>query len=191
MHGASESVRRIEKLAVVVTGLPASGKTTVAREVADKLGLVLLDKDEFLEDLYERFEVRSLDERGQLSRQSDHAFRSAAARSNSAVLVSHWRSLGDSDESGTPSDWLAQEYDRIVEVCCNCSPKVACARFLARTRHPSHLDTQIDANELAQRMASWVCRFPLGVGTLIEVSAECTLNSDALIEDIRLAFAER
>ncbi|WP_419555560.1 AAA family ATPase [Ruegeria lacuscaerulensis] len=177
------------KRGVVVTGLPASGKTTVAREIAKHLGFEFLDKDDFLEDMFDRFGVSSWDDRNQLSRQSDLTFEDAAIRSNSAVLVSHWRSLGDSDESGTPSDWLAQEYERLVEVCCLCSPKVAHMRFLARTRHPGHLDRQSNANELAKRMASWACRFPLGVGTLVEVQTECELNTTSLVEDILVALS--
>ncbi|MCL6285024.1 AAA family ATPase [Ruegeria sp. 2012CJ41-6] len=178
------------KIGVIVTGLPASGKTTIAREIAKHLGFDLHDKDDFLEKLYECFEVRSHDHRKQLSRQSDHAFKDAAMRSESVVLVSHWRSLGDSDESGTPSDWLDQEYERIVEVVCQCSPKVALKRFLARTRHPGHLDSQSDADELAQRMATWSHRFPLGVGNLVEVQTEHPLNISSLIEDIRVALCD-
>ena len=37
---------------VVVSGLPASGKSTVARTLAGALGLPLLDKDVFLEALF-------------------------------------------------------------------------------------------------------------------------------------------
>ncbi|WP_370645738.1 AAA family ATPase [Ruegeria sp. Ofav3-42] len=56
------------KLGIVVTGLPASGKTTVAREIAKRLGLVFLDKDDFLEELYERHGVPSWEHRKKLSR---------------------------------------------------------------------------------------------------------------------------
>lgn len=178
------------KIGVIVTGLPASGKTTIAREIAKQLGFDFLDKDDFLENLFQRFEVHSLDDRKQLSRQSDHAFKDAAIRSGSAVLVSHWRSPQDSDDSGTPSDWLAQEYGRIVEVVCQCPQEVALNRFLTRTRHPSHLDTRNDPNQLQKRMAVWSNRFPLGVGTLVEVQTEHLVNISHLIEEIRLALPE-
>ncbi|MEM1163505.1 MAG: hypothetical protein AAGJ28_21440, partial [Pseudomonadota bacterium] len=118
----------------------------------------------------------------------NHAFIDAAIRSKSAVLVSHLRSLGGSDESGTPSDLLDREYDRIVEVCCMCTPEIALARFLSRTRHPGHLDSQNDANELAQRMAAWAGRFPPGIGTLVKIRTERTFDINALIKDAQVAF---
>ena len=37
---------------VVVSGLPASGKTTLAKSLALALGLRLLDKDDILESLF-------------------------------------------------------------------------------------------------------------------------------------------
>ena len=176
------------KIGVIVTGLPASGKTTIAREIAKQLNFELLDKDDFLEKLFQRFEVHSVDDRKQLSRQSDRAFQEAAVRSGSAVLVSHWRRPLDSNDSGTPAEWLAQEYTRIVEVVCQCPPKVALKRFLTRKRHSSHLDTHNDPDEIQQRMAVWANRYPLGIGTLVEVQTDRSVNISYLIEEIRLAL---
>ncbi|EBA18654.1 hypothetical protein RSK20926_13064 [Roseobacter sp. SK209-2-6] len=177
------------KCAVVVTGLPAGGKTTIARELAQRLGFELLDKDDFLESLFERFEVRSAEDRTRLSRQSDHAFKAAALQAGSAVLVSHWRALGDNNESGTPSDWLSLEYGRIVEVCCLCSPETAQMRFLSRSRHPGHLDRQCDIDLLSRKMASWMRRFPLGIGVLVEAETEGGFDIGPLAEEIREALA--
>lgn len=172
------------KSGVIVTGLPASGKTTIAREIAKRLGFVFLDKDDFLEDLYERHGVLSWEHRKRLSRRSDDAFQDAAVRSDSAVLVSHWRPLGESGESGTPSDWLAEEYKLLVEVCCLCSPEEALTRFLGRTRHPGHRDSK----ELAQRLTSWTSCFPLGIGTLVEVRTDSEVNTDSVLENVRQAL---
>ena len=66
---------------VVVSGLPASGKTTLARPLAAALDLPLIDKDEILE-------------RG-------------ATSSQGAVLASFWRLPGMPEESGTPTAWIA------------------------------------------------------------------------------------
>ena len=177
------------KSGIIVTGLPASGKTTIAREIAKRLGFVFLDKDDFLEDLYERYGVLSWEDRKRLSRQSDVAFQDAAVRSASAVLVSHWRSLGENSESGTPSDWLAEEYKPLIEVCCLCSPEEALARFIARTRHPGHFDNQRDIDELAQRLTSWASNFPLGIGTLVEVRTDRAVNTNIVVEIVREALS--
>ncbi|MEM7733386.1 MAG: AAA family ATPase [Pseudomonadota bacterium] len=173
------------KRAVIVTGLPASGKTTIAHEIAKRLGFEFFDKDDFLEDLYEREGVFSWDHRKSLSRQSDFAFQEAAAKSDSAVLVSHWRPIRGSVESGTPSDWLLEEYETLVEVYCLCPPQEAHRRFLSRTRHPGHLDKQRDAKKLAGRFASWSKYFPLRVGGLLEVRTDTKVNFEVLVEGIR------
>ncbi|MDE4063909.1 AAA family ATPase [Phaeobacter gallaeciensis] len=55
------------KSGVIVTGLPASGKTTIAREISKCLGFVFLDKDDFLEELYERHGVLSWEDRKNLA----------------------------------------------------------------------------------------------------------------------------
>lgn len=177
------------KSGIVVTGLPASGKTTVAREMAKRLGFVFLDKDDFLEDLYERYGVPSWEHRKKLSRRSDGVFRDAAAQSNSAVLVSHWRPLGENGKSGTPTDWLGEEFNPIVEVCCLCSPEDALARFIERTRHPGHLDQQRDAKELAEQLASWANSYPLGLGALVEVRTDGAVDFDSVIKKVRQALS--
>lgn len=60
---------------VVVSGLPASEKTTLARAVAQSLGLPMLDKDDFLESLFEDAIVGSAQRRRELSQLADRAFR--------------------------------------------------------------------------------------------------------------------
>jgi len=159
----------VMKKAIVVTGLPASGKTTIAQKLAADLGFAFLDKDDFLERLFDRSEVCSLADRRRLSRTSDQMFKEAALQSTTAVLVSHWRPLQTDDDSGTPSEWVSQHYDQIVEVFCDCPEHIALSRFLKRTRHSGHLDHQQHATALAQKLASWSQRFPLGVGPLITI----------------------
>ncbi len=180
---------QIMKYGVIVSGVPASGKTTIARELAENLCFEFLDKDDFLEDLYEKHGVQSWEDRTRLSRQSDQLFQAAAQRAASAVLVSHWRSLGSTHESGTSSDWLANDYDRLVEVYCTCAPNVALKRFQARKRHPGHLDDQSDASELKNRMTSWASRFPLGIGPLFQVNTEFGVDTVALSSTIQSFLA--
>lgn len=177
------------KCAVIVTGLPTSGKTTVAREISKRLSFEFLDKDDFLEDLYDREGVSSWDHRKKLSRQSDSAFQQAAKKLDSAVLVSHWRPLRGNVESGTPSDWLEGEYEQLVEICCRCPPEEALRRFLSRTRHPGHLDKRRDTKELAERLDSWTNFYPLRVGRLLEVRTDTEVNFEVLAEDVRNALS--
>ena len=100
------------KIGVVVTGLPASGKTTIARVIANALSFDLIDKDDFLEGLYELNKVSTWEDRKKLSRQSDVLFQHAGRKLGSAVLVSHWKSLTEGGDSGTSIDWIKGAYGK-------------------------------------------------------------------------------
>jgi len=173
------------KTAIVVTGLPASGKTTIAKSIAGGTGFVLLDKDDFLENLYGLYDVRTLEDRKTLSRKSDTMFQDACAQHGSAVLVSHWRPVAGQNESGTPTDWLQDTYDRLIEVACLCPAETALSRFSARSRHPGHMDQTRDKANLAQQFNSWESRYPLCIGHPITVNTGSVVNVDALIDQIR------
>lgn len=123
---------------VVVSGAPASGKTTVAAVLADLLGLAHLDKDAFLEALFGEETVVSLAHRAALSREADDRLFSEAQRHERAVLSSWWRHPQSRRDSGTQTSWLRQS--PVVEVHCRCAAGTALTRFTARRRHPGHLD---------------------------------------------------
>ncbi len=61
----------VSPLVILVTGLPASGKTTVARQVARHLGLPVFGKDDFKEVLFDTLGWKDLEWSRQLS-QSCH-----------------------------------------------------------------------------------------------------------------------
>jgi len=171
--------------AIIVTGLPASGKSTVARQIASALSWEILDKDDFLENLYEVHGVTSWDERKKLSRDSDLLFQQNAERAKSPVLVSHWRPTSGSDDSGTPTNWLERNFEKIVEVNCHCNPQIATRRFLERQRHPGHLDQERDPSELAEHMQKLSVAYPLNIGITVEANTENTIDFTILIEQIR------
>lgn len=105
---------------VVVSGLPGSGKTTLARRLGTALDLPVIDKDEILERLFEARGARDPETRRALSRESDEVFRAEAMASAGAILVSFWHVPGMPPDSGTPTDWLADLSDRVVNVACVC-----------------------------------------------------------------------
>lgn len=125
---------------VVVSGLPASGKTTLACSLAKALGLVHLDKDAFLERLLDETPVDAPEGRARLSRRADVDFQRQAMGASSAVLSSWWRHPKSRSESGTPVSWLTGSGRTLAEVHCRCPAPEAVRRFQARARHPGHFD---------------------------------------------------
>lgn len=128
-----------EAVFVVVSGLPGSGKTTLARPLSVALGLPLLDKDDLLETLLTSLGADSPHERGRLSRASDALMQRVAEGAAGAVLSSFWRRESLSLTSGTPTAWL-RNLPGLVEVYCECPPREAADRFHARARHAGHFD---------------------------------------------------
>jgi AAA domain len=125
---------------VVLSGIPASGKTTVARIVSRELNLPLIDKDDILESLFDSRGAGDEGWRRTLSRESDAVLVQRALASEGAVLSSFWHQLGMPADSGTPTAWLSQLSGPVVHVHCCCDPLIAARRFLERVRHPGHLD---------------------------------------------------
>lgn len=160
----------MQRLVVVVSGLPGSGKTTLAGPLAQALGLPLLDKDHVLESLFDSLGCSTPQERQRLSRAADAVLlRLAGDVAAGAVLCSFWRHPGLVVPSGTPRDRLGADGAVVVEVRCVCPPETAAARFTARTRHPGHLDGSRAAGDLVDQLARLEALGPLGVGPLVEV----------------------
>lgn len=170
--------------AIIVTGLPASGKTTVARQLGERLQWPVIDKDSLLEQLFEEHPVKTPADRKRLSRVADDHFIEQASKSDVAVLVSHWKPNRGPQDTGTPTDWIPDAFSELVEVHCHCPPHVAAKRFVERSRHPSHLDSLRTAQDVQWQMLALAGGYPLDAGIAITVNTEASYNFGQLIEQI-------
>jgi predicted kinase len=143
-------VERPKPRLVIVGGAPGSGKTTLAIELAARLRLPLVAKDDIKEALADV--VGAVDRAGsrRLGAATYEVMRAVAARSlaagTSLVLEANFHR-----ERSMP--WLP-ELLRVGDgrfVLCHTSPEVVRARFAARmaagSRHPVHLDAEILEDE--------------------------------------------
>ena len=168
---------------VVVSGVPGSGKSTLGREVASRLNLAFLDKDDFLDALFDSEPITET--RSALSRLADDQFVSEALATDGAVVVSFWRRPELSHGSGTPTAWLEQS-DDLVEVFCDCPPLVAVRRFEARRRHVRHDDETRSTKDLLDQFTALAALGPIGLGSLVRVDTAAHVDVDAVtaaIED--------
>jgi predicted kinase len=129
---------------VIVSGPPASGKSTLASALSDRLQLPLVAKDVIKQALMSTLPVPDVDASRQLGRASVQAMLAVAACSPiGAVLESNfYRSKAAQDVRRLPG--------RIVEVFCRCDRVVAARRYRDRSagRHRGHFDTVRTPDEL-------------------------------------------
>lgn len=160
-----------------MSGLPASGKTTLGRALSDALGLVFLDKDDILVTLFDTVGAGTPEDRATLSRASDAILEAVARSSSGAVLSSFWRRENLSKTSGTPTEWLrALPGSTLIEVLCECPPEVAAERFLARDRHPGHFDQHVTRPELLAQFEVLNKQGPLDIGPVVRVDTSSPVD---------------
>ena len=177
---------------LIVTGIPASGKSTLARALSETLGLELWDKDEILEDLFNRKGIGDVHWRTILSRTADEILRERARQSESSVIVSWWRHPASTLASGTATEWLSDLRGIVIEVNCICDPAIAVERFKSRIRHSGHLDQFKSHADLVATFQEHATLGPLGIGRLVKVNTKGSVKlADVLSKISSLSTQEQ
>lgn len=174
-----------ERILLVVSGPPASGKTTLGRLLAERLGWPLLEKDAFKEALFDTLGTGDADWSRRLS-EAAFARQYAAAHGilaggRSVVLegnfrLSHCPALTALAERGGAE---------LAQVACRASPRTLEARLAARQagglRHPGHAD-----GALAGRAAALAAYAPLPIGRTVAFDSEAATDVAALLDALRI-----
>jgi predicted kinase len=158
-------------LLVVVTGPPASGKSTLARELATALRVPFLSKDELKERMYEVF--------GDASEAEEEVERAAVAilfSVTSSNLDAGVDVLVESNFDATTDTRLFEGLDaRILQVHCGGDPGELAQGFAERAasgrRHPGHDDDPEDAAAVRKKIEAGFWDPLPGVGEVFEVEA--------------------
>lgn len=170
---------------VVVSGLPASGKTTVASLLAPALRLPLLSKDTIKEALAEVLPVRSVGDSARLGAASFEVLYALLTRIPAAVLEANWN-------VAIARRRFLELHTQIVEVHCSCPEPLRTDRFRLRAtegRHRVHREHYESADPDASTSSGGDAE-ALAIGPVIPVETGRNLDVDALVAAI-LASARR
>jgi predicted kinase len=181
----SGRVTRAAPLVVVVTGLAGSGKTTVAKPLADALDVPLISKDAIKEALFAAVGAGNFDWASLLSRAADAALVRIAAGLEHGVLDNYWR-------PETVEQLAAAVSAPMVEVFCRVDPGVAADRFLSRVRHGGHGDAERDPGDVRRASVAVAGRFPLKtLGPVVAVDTESAIDAASVAAAVVAAVTQQ
>jgi predicted kinase len=133
---------------IIILGSPASGKTTLARRLAQHLALPCLCKDDVKEALFDAIETGNRDWSRRLSEASFAVLARLAcaelAGGRSLILEGNWRA------AHLPFFASALGRARVRQIGCQADPAEIVRRFTQRQRHPGHLDAEAPLADLAK-----------------------------------------
>lgn len=166
---------------VLVTGVPAAGKTTLARALSAQLGIPLLSKDRVKEELFDT--LGELD-RARLSHAASNVLWSLLPDCPGGALVELW--LDPRRDTGLAAQGLARAaVSWVLEILCVCPGDIATQRYAARTRHPAHLPP--DETTLQRIRDAAPLMQPLGIGPALRVDTTSPVDVEPLAGWVRAA----
>lgn len=171
-------------LLVVVTGMPSSGKTTVADGLARRLQLPLIAKDEIKESLYETIGAEDIDASARIGRAAyalifDLA-RGTLDRGASVIVEANFFRDQEAEFASLPQH-------RLVQLHCHAPLDVLVERYSRRSRHAGHHDGA-KIKELPARFESGVHDALRLAGALVELDTTEPVDLDSLAERIRRSW---
>lgn len=171
----------MDKLLVLINGLPGSGKSTLGRSLAETLNSQFLSKDavkEVLAAYVDNGEIAA--ELGGVA--MDTVWALARALPKSVVIDSWWFKPRDLQYAAAGIERV--QADRVVEVWCRVPADTAKARYMARRRSDLYRDRQ----RLADHWEAWAERAePLGLVPIVFVDTTRPVDCAELAVRIELA----
>ena len=174
---------------MLVTGLPASGKTALAVRLGKALGLPMLSLDSVKEGVVDGLGAAAPDDRFAIRKAAREVVVRLVADNPRGCIIDIW--LNPTRDESSFTDVLGRvEGISVVEVVCQVPLALALERYAARdrrgARHGAHLpldDVMLERMELAAPHIG-----PIGLGPHLDVDTSVPVDDDrfaALVAALR------
>lgn len=176
-----------KKRIVLVSGPPGSGKTTLARPLAARLGFALLTKDDVKESLYTSLGgvPGDLEFSRRVGAAAMDLLWALAPHCSAAVLEANFRTQSEY-ERGRVGALQGERGTAVVEVHRRIPLEEASRRFAERARderhHPAHVLQEMSPERLAEYEE------PFGLGPVIEVDTLTPVDVEALAKRVEASW---
>jgi len=165
---------------LLISGPPGSGKTTLARPLAERLGFALLTKDDIKEALYTSMNgpPSDIDFSRRMSDVAMDLLWALAPHCPSLVLEANFRTQSPEERAK-----LAALDADVLEIYCRLPREEASRRFAERARHERHHPAHPLLAMPTERIAEY--EEPFALSPVLEVDTTRPVDLDALLSRIR------
>lgn len=177
-------------LLLLITGAPATGKTTLGRQLAERLGLPYLYKDGFKEILFDTLGWKDRDWSRQLGKASmEMLFHVAEALLKAGCSLAMESNFHREMDLPRLLEMIHQNSCQVFQIVCTVSEELFKERWQARAtqrvRHPGHLDNELAAEFTSRMPAAEEYELPLpGRVLIVDTTHLSEADVDRLINQI-------
>ena len=187
MVDKSSTMQQLSRRIILVSGPPASGKTTIARPLAEYFGFALLTKDDIKETLYLALHGTpgDLEFSRRIGAAAMEVLWSLVPHCPQLVLEANFRTQTPYERDKL-AVLLALPNTQLVEIYCRLPREEASRRFAERARNERHHPAHALAEMSPERMIEY--EEPFAMSAVIEVDTQAPVNIEQLAAQINPIF---